>query len=126
MFAEVIQKLVRRSLLVFILLQCGLIGSIYSLTLMSQNDAIYGTPIWYIMVTSTSLLYGGCMLGLFFLIWPLYSIYRKIKTLLRWREWILMELPKLIALIPSLIDSLRKGFQQAPPAKTEDSSSTEY
>lgn len=111
MFKDVLMLLIRRSLFVVVLLQGGLVLSIYALATLAQNESIYGTSLWYSLLGGVILLYGGIMLGVFYLLWPIYSVYRKIQNLLRWRDWILTELPKIIALMPSLIQALRDGFE---------------
>lgn len=66
------------------------------------------------------------MIGLYLLCWPLYSIYRKINYLLRWRDWILSELPKVIALIPTIIQALKKGFNEQADQGKPDTHTSEY
>jgi hypothetical protein len=126
MIKDFISKIIRRLVFVFVLTQAGLIGGIYSLTLISQNEAIYGTTVWYILLSSLILLYGGFMMGLYFLCWPLYTIYRKINTFLRWRDWIITELPKIIALIPSMIQAIKRGFNDQQEVSKRDPDPSEY
>ena len=122
MFKGLLHKVIRRSAIVMVLMQFGLGLSIYGLAALSQHSQIYGTPIWYALLWSAILLYGSFMLGVFYLLWPVYSVYRKIQELLRWRDWVLTELPRIIAMIPALIQALREGFDMGKsktPEQTE-------
>lgn len=122
MFKGLLHRVIRRSAMVLILMQLGLGLSIYGLAALSQHAEIYGTPIWYALLWSAILLYGSFMLGIFYLLWPVYSVYRKIQELLRWRDWILTELPRVIAMIPALIQALREGFEGVRPKPNDQTS----
>jgi len=51
------------------------------------------------------------LLGIFMVIWPLISLIRRVRKLMRWRDWILDELPRIVALLPSVLEALRAFFQ---------------
>ena len=105
-----------RAAMVVLLVHAGLILSIIGLASAPREQM--GASFHYLLAGVIGL-YGGIFLAAFFVIWPLYSLVQKARYLMRWREWIWDELPRLIAYLPTLIDmfrGLRSKAQTPPPA----------
>ncbi len=107
-----------RAAMVILLVHVGLILSIVGLASAPREQM--GASFHYLLAGVISL-YGGIFMAAFFVVWPLYSLVQKARYLMRWREWIWDELPKLIAYLPTLLEMFR-GLR----SKTQTSSRSEH
>ena len=98
-----------RALFVFLAIHTGLILAIFGLASLPKPDGME-TGHW-LLLSGIIGLYGGMVLGGFFIVWPLVNIVRKVRRLMQWREWILEELPKILAMIPTVVEAFR-GFSR--------------
>lgn len=104
---EAVKKFTTRSALVFLVIHAGLVLAVYGLASIPHSGDPAAVNAWRFLLAGIAGLYGGVVLGAFFVIWPLYSLVRKVRKILRWREWILQELPRILALIPSVVQAFR-------------------
>ncbi|MEW6056293.1 MAG: hypothetical protein AB1540_06735 [Bdellovibrionota bacterium] len=109
MFRAYLRAFKLKSAFVVAVVNLGLIFAIYGFATVPKPQG-FEPSHWFLLVGICGI-YGGIFLGLFFVLWPLVSMALKIRQILRWREWILKELPTILALIPTVVESLRKAFQ---------------
>lgn len=125
MVDAILQKIKLRIILVFLTLHLGLVFAVYGLAAASREVTL-GSTYWYILI-GIFLLYGGALMGALFVFLPVYSVSKKIRKLLNWREWILKELPQMISLIPSVVSGFKEAMQKLENAaaneKTDQSES---
>lgn len=111
MFNSLVKTIVRRSLVIFVLLQAGFILAIYVIAQLANDSNIYGTTNWYLLLSALGFLALAVFLSVFFILSPIYSLMQKIKELILWRDWLLNELPKFVAMLPTIIKAIREGFE---------------
>jgi hypothetical protein len=115
MFKDIIRAIIRRSLLIFALLQVGFILAIYVIVQLAHDANIYGSTNWYLLISAFSLLALAFVLSLFFVLSPAYSLVEKINELLRWRDWLLNEFPKFLVMLPTIVKSIRDTWDGLKP-----------
>lgn len=111
MFRALLRRLAIRAFIVFCLIHLGLVLAVYGLASMPRTPETLLS--WRLLAGGVSALYGALLLSAFFVIWPLFQLVRKVRQILRWKDWILNELPKIIALIPALAQAIRQAFSSS-------------
>lgn len=124
MVQRVFDALKWRAAWVFCTVHAGLIAAVYGLATLNQ----YAVPasVKWTLGLALGALYGGWFLAAFFVVWPLYSVVQKIRRIMKWRTWILEELPKIIALIPTLVEAIKKGWTSTSSVIQEQSPKPEF
>lgn len=108
MFQKLFSAIRFRAAGVFLTVHAGLILAVYGLASLPRDQVPDST--WWVLALGLGALYGGWCLAAFWVIWPLYGMVMQVKRLMKWREWILEELPKIIALIPTVMEAAKKGW----------------
>ena len=123
MIQNLLKGIAWRSALVFLVIHAGLIASVYGLATFPKTEEF--RTAWLCLVWGFAGLYGGLLLGVVFVVWPLWVWVRRIRKILRWRDWILKELPEILALLPAVIQKIREVWNSMrPPSPTPASAST--
>ena len=94
-----------RAAVVFGLIHLGLVASLVSLVQVARSGV--ETSVLYWMIGSIVGLYGGVLAGVFFVVWPALPWIRRARRVMQWREVLLSDLPKLIALVPVILQLVR-------------------
>jgi hypothetical protein len=105
MFHRVVEAIRLRALVVAVLVHLGLGLSLAGLIQAARSGVESSALSW--LIAGTILLYGSFLLAAFLIVWPILPWIRKARRLFQWREWILDELPRLLALLPALIQVLK-------------------
>jgi hypothetical protein len=109
MVENILNTIKLRAVFVALSIHAGLIAAIAGLTTLPRPDGLE-TAHW-LAIGGLAGVYGGMVLGILMVVLPLSSLIRRIRKLMRWRDWILDELPRIIALLPSVLEAIRAFFQ---------------
>ncbi len=113
---KLLQKLRLRTALVIGVSHLGLAVSIYALIELRAS----GAPVHLVYTLALGVvgIYSGLVLGLAFVVLPILSWVRTARKLMNWKEWILDELPTILAQVPKWIDAFQEVrgaiFPQSP------------
>jgi hypothetical protein len=108
MVQRYLRKIKLRALLVFSLIHGGLILSVYGLASVPRPEGMEGAH--WLLLAGIAGLYGGIVYGVFSIVWPLVILIRTVNRLRDWKSWILVELPRILALIPPAFEAIRQAF----------------
>ena len=114
-------RLKLRTALVVCLIHLGLAISAYALIELRLSGA--PAHLVYLATLGICGIYGGILLGTAFIVFPILSWVKTARKLLRWKEWILDELPGLIAQVPKWIDTFKEVQAMIFPKSTNAPSS---
>jgi hypothetical protein len=113
--------------LVFVLVQGGALVAAFGLASMPRTPET--TAAWNLLAVGLGTLYGAFLISALFLVLPLMKLARRIRQFLSWKDWVLRELPQIIAalttLLPPLIAAVKAalkgdgGDQGTPSAETK-------
>src|SRR5581483_9344345 len=103
-----LSKLKFRAVLLALLIHAGLIAAVVGVVLLPRPEGLEASH--WLTIGGLAAIYGGLLLGVLMIVLPLTSTIRRVKRLLRWRDWILDELPRIIALLPSVLEAIRAFF----------------
>jgi hypothetical protein len=98
----------------FALIHFGLFFSVYWFFKLSELQMSH-PEYWHYALFGSVAMYGGVVAGALFLYIPLAPWIRRIGRLLNWRNWLIEELPTLIALVPvaaAFIHILRSAWKE--------------
>ncbi len=109
MIQGVLSALKLRAIFVFVVIHAGLLAAVYGIASLPKPSGME-TSHWLALGGLIGV-YGGMVLAVFFVVWPLANLVRRIRRLLRWRDWILDELPRIIKLLPEVLEAIRAFFQ---------------
>jgi len=113
---KLLLKLRLRTALVIGVSHLGLAVSIYALIELRAS----GAPVHLVYTLALGVvgIYSGLVLGLAFVVLPILSWVRTARKLMNWKEWILDELPTILAQVPKWIDAFQEIraviFPQSP------------
>ena len=105
MFNRLLHALKLRAFIVGILVHLGLLFSVIALVQAARSGA--DTSLLYWLAAGITGFYGGFLTAVFFVVWPLLPWIRRARRILQWREWILEEIPKLMALVPVILQLIK-------------------
>lgn len=101
--------------MVFFLIHAGLVLAVYGLAMLPRTEAT--STSWWVLASGIASLYGALVLAAFFVIWPLFTLARKVRQVLRWKEWLLKELPALLALVPTVVLAFKQAIAALRPTE---------
>lgn len=113
-----------RAAFVLVIIHAGLISSVYGLATLPRTDDLQLS--WMFLAWGLGGLYGGMLLGIFFVLWPMWKIYQQVRRMMRWREWILESLPMILAQLPMILQKVAemwKATHSAPKASPSPATS---
>jgi hypothetical protein len=93
-----------RVVLVALVLHAGLLCAIAGLTSLPEPLDGHSSRL---LVAGVAALYGAFVLAVAFIVIPAWPWVRRAQRLTHWREWIVEELPKIMAAIPVIIQFIR-------------------
>jgi hypothetical protein len=106
---SVLSAIKLRAALVFVVIHAGLVSAIYGVASLPKPNGMESSH--WLALGGLAGVYGGMVLAVFLVVWPLASLVRRIRKLLRWRDWILDELPRIIKVLPEVLEAIRAFFQ---------------
>jgi hypothetical protein len=97
-----------RAFIVFTLIHLGLGLAIFQLASVWGDPALAPhLPQLKLILTGLLGVYGGVLLGIFFIVWPMLPWIQRARRLQHWREWILEVLPEILATLPVIVQAAR-------------------
>ena len=106
----------KRSIFVFLLIHTGLVLGIYALARTTVPEGWNQTTI--VFLAAIACLYGGVLLGIFFVVWPLLPLLKKIQKAENWYERILHDLPYFLEQLPKIIAAIQSLIAAVNTPKT--------
>ncbi len=94
-----------RAAIVFAMIHLGLVAALVALVQEARAGVDTGALYW--MIAGIVGLYGGVLAGVFFVVGPALPWVRRARRVMTWKDWVLDDLPKLVALIPVFIALIR-------------------
>lgn len=107
LYQPLLRSIKIKSLFVFLIIHAGALLSAYGLASLPPS---LDQRTWYFLLTGVSALYGGVLIATFFILWPVYSLMKTVRKILDWKNWLLHDLPQIIAVIPPLVQTIRSTF----------------
>jgi hypothetical protein len=104
-----LSKIRFRAVIIALLIHAGLIAAVVGLVLLPRPEGLEASH--WLTIGGLVGIYGGLLLGILMIVLPLLSTIRRVRRLLRWRDWILDELPRIVALLPSVLEAIRAFFE---------------
>ncbi len=114
-----------RAAIVFAMIHLGLVASLVALVQEARAGVDTGALYW--MIAGIVGLYGGVLAGVFFVVGPALPWVRRARRVMTWKDWVLDDLPKLVALIPvfiALIRAARGAWESFTSEGSANSAST--
>ncbi len=108
-----------KALLVFFIIHVGFAFALYSMFKLWSEGTFPQPHVLYTLTFGTLALYGGMCLGLFFVYLPVAPWIRRANRIKHWKEWIIQELPTLLALVPiiaGLYQIFKAGWKELKTA----------
>jgi hypothetical protein len=106
---EMVNKIKLRAIFIAIVIHLGLISAIVGLVMLPRPEGMELSH--WLTLAGLAGVYGGLALGILMVVLPLASTIRRVRRVLQWRDWILDELPRIIALLPSVLEAIRAFFE---------------
>ena len=107
----------KRTILVFLLIHLGLALGIYALARTTVPDGWHQTTI--VFLAAIVCLYGGVLLGVFFVAWPLLPLIRKIQKAENWYDRVMRDLPFFLEQLPKIIAAIQSLIATVNTPKTK-------
>lgn len=121
MWNRLLRFIAIRSALIFSLLHLGLLITAVGIGLAIPD---YYQETWFqVLLVGIGLLFLTYVAALWLLIAPLLRIALLARKAMRWRKWILKELPVLLASLPALVEAIRALFGKSKSDSSSSSSS---
>ena len=95
----------KRAILVFLLIHAGLVLGIYALARTTVPNGWDETTI--VFCAAVVCLYGGVVLGLAFIIWPLLPVIRRVQKADHWAERLVRDLPFFLEQLPKIVAAVQ-------------------
>ena len=104
-----IAKIKLRAILIGLVIHAGLVAAVVGVALLPRPEGM--ELAHWLTIGGLVGIYGGLALGILMVVLPLMTTIRRVRKLLQWRDWILDELPRIVALMPSVLEAIRAFFQ---------------
>jgi hypothetical protein len=115
----VLNRIRNRALFVVAVIHLGVLSAVYGVATLPRPEGM--ELAHWLTLGGLAAIYGGFWLAIFFVVWPLQNLIRRIRRLLRWRDWILAELPRIISLLPAVLEAIRAFFHSLSKGGTVQS-----
>jgi len=119
MVQAILDRIKIRAIIVAVIIHLGLIAAVVGLSILPHPDGLEAGH--WLAIGGVAGVYGGMVLGILMVVLPLASTIRRVRKLLQWREWILAELPRIISLLPQVLEAIRAFFESLAKGGTVQS-----
>jgi hypothetical protein len=120
---QILTRIKVRAVAVVVVIHLGVFAAIYGVATLPRPDGMELSH--WLTLGGLGGIYGGMWLAIFFVVWPLQNLVRRIRRLLSWRDWILDELPRILAALPAVLEAIRAFFQSLSKGGTVQSAMSE-